>query len=157
MPHSIVTIIDNRPPRCCLHHHSMVQGAGLVRTWMAGLNLLTDRWIPVRRGSRRTLIAPWEIAKPGTSRLDWPRADLTLGCLEFLIGLVHLADPPRDRDDWHARKHGDPERLRSRLLPFRPAFNLLGRAPRFLQDPQAASGASFAPDMLFLDGASRSA
>ena len=61
------------------------------------LNLITDSWIPVRTkaGDRRT-IAPWQMADPTIDRPDWPRADLNLGCYEFLTGLTFLADPPEE-------------------------------------------------------------
>lgn len=65
------------------------------------LNLIADRWIPVVdvAGNRR-VIAPWEMADASLVRPDWPRADLNIGCLELLIGLVFMADPPANVDDW---------------------------------------------------------
>ena len=121
------------------------------------LNIITDQWIPVRRkdGSRVT-IAPWEIADPDLTFPDWPRPDLNIACLELLIGLVFMADPPRDTEDWRARQVPDPDRLKTALEPFAPAFNLLGDGPRFMQDmeklEESAKNVSF-PDMLFIDSA----
>ncbi|MFZ1479723.1 MAG: type I-E CRISPR-associated protein Cse1/CasA [Paracoccaceae bacterium] len=50
----------------------------------------------------------------------------------------------------------DPDRLKERLAPFAPAFDLLGDGPRFLQDMEAFEGKEKDPnpaDMLFIDSA----
>lgn len=118
------------------------------------LNLITDPWIPVLdcAGARR-IIAPWQMADPALVRPDWPRADLNLACLELLIGLVFLADPPSDAEDWEIRAAPDPQRLRARLVPFAPAFELTGEGPRFLQDLAPLEGEASPPDLLFIDSA----
>lgn len=116
------------------------------------LNLISDPWIPVidRQGQRR-IIAPWQIADPSLQRPDWPRADLNIACLELLIGLVFLADPPANVEDWEDRQAPDPERLRHRLAPFAPAFSLTGEGPLFLQDLEPLVGEANPADMLFID------
>lgn len=116
------------------------------------LNLISDRWIPVldRSGARRH-IAPWEAADPIILAPDWPRPDLNIACIELLIGLVRLADPPADPQDWAARRAPDPDRLRERLAPFAPAFELLGDGPRFMQELGGLQGAVLPVDALFLD------
>ncbi|PTX40392.1 CRISPR system Cascade subunit CasA [Gemmobacter caeni] len=118
------------------------------------LNLITDPWIPVldRTGARR-VIAPWQMADATLLRPDWPRPDLNIACLELLIGLVYLADPPADAEDWEDRQTPDPDRLRARLAPLAPAFNLLGEGPLFLQDLERLEGEANPPDMLFIDSA----
>ena len=58
------------------------------------------------RNDERRMIAPWQMADDQLLRLDWPRPDLNLGCLEFLIGLVFLADPPENVEDWEERQTG---------------------------------------------------
>lgn len=118
------------------------------------LNLISDPWLPVRcaDGSRR-IIAPWQMAEPGIESPDWPRPDLNIACLEMLIGLVYLADPPKDIEDWDDRKKTDSARLREKLARFAHAFNLLGEGPRFLQDLEPLQGEPNAPDMLFIDSA----
>ena len=118
------------------------------------LNLISDAWIPVRLGDgSRHRIAPWQMADPAIAAPDWPRADLNLACLELLIGLVFLADPPANPEDWGDRQRPDPERLRARLDPFTPAFNLTGDGPLFLQDLERIEGEANPPDMLFIDSA----
>jgi CRISPR system Cascade subunit CasA len=118
------------------------------------LNLINEPWIPVidKEGIRRT-IAPWEMTDPSFVRPDWPRADLNIACLELLIGLVFMADPPKDIDDWEDRSQPDQDRLRERLAAYAPAFNLLGEGPRFLQDLDPFSGVALSLDALFVDSA----
>lgn len=118
------------------------------------LNLIEDPWIPVRcsDGAHR-VICPWQVAEPDIVATDWPRADMNVACLELLIGLVFLADPPSSTSDWHARQDPDADRLRERMAPFCPAFELTGDGPRFLQDLEILSGAPSPTDMLFIDSA----
>lgn len=118
------------------------------------LNLIHDPWIPVlcKDGTRR-VIAPWQMAENAVVAPGWPRPDLNIACLEFLIGLVHLADPPADVRAWQSRKSPDPKRLKDRLSAFSPAFELLGDGPRFLQDIEPLSGEENPADMLFIDSA----
>lgn len=120
---------------------------------MISLNLITDPWIPVLTTSGPRVIAPWQITDPAVLRPNWPRADLNVACLELLIGLVRMADPPAHASDWARRRAADPDRLRDRLAAYAPAFNLLGDGPRFMQDRAALEGAANALDMLFLDSA----
>lgn len=119
------------------------------------LNLVSDPWIPVlRKDGTRAVIAPWQVADDSLAFPDWPRPDLNIACLELLVGLVLLADPPADPYDWEDRSAPDPERLRARLAPFAAAFELMGDGPRFLQDLQRledAGGEVLRPDFLFID------
>lgn len=120
------------------------------------LNLISDAWIPVRRkDGTRAVIAPWQMADASLAFPDWPRPDLNIACLELLIGLVFLADPPAGVRDWRARQTPDPARLRDRLASFAPAFDLMGEGPRFCQDREAfeSGGEPNGPDMLFIDSA----
>ncbi|MBO9401314.1 type I-E CRISPR-associated protein Cse1/CasA [Shimia sp. R9_3] len=103
-----------------------------------------------RRDGSRDVIRPDQIADLDVLSSDWPRADLNLACLELLIGLVFLADPPSDPDDWTTRQP-DPDRLRAALAPLAPAFNLLGDGPRFLQDLEVLEGEEKPVEILFLD------
>lgn len=118
------------------------------------LNLIEDPWIAVRlRDGSRCAIAPWEMTRPDVVAPDWSRPDFDIACLELLIGLVYLADPPADVADWKRRTAPDPARLRERLAAFAPAFNLLGEGPRFLQDFAVLEGEKNPVDMLFIDSA----
>lgn len=115
------------------------------------LNLITDPWIPVRTSSGQRNIRPDQIAEPDVLAPDWPRADLNIACLELLIGLVYMADPPDGPEDWEARQVPDPDRLRAALAPLSPAFSLDGDGPRFLQDLEPLDGDPNPLDMLFID------
>lgn len=119
------------------------------------LNLISDHWIPVSTTAGRRVIRPDQIAEPGVLFPDWPRADLNIACLELLIGLVYLADPVEEVEEW-AEHRPDPDRLRAALESLAPAFDLGGDGPRFLQDPErfeAAKADANSPDMLFIDSA----
>ena len=123
------------------------------------LNLLSDPWIPALRNRETVTIRPDQIAESGITRLAWQRADFNLACLELLIGLVSIADPPKDETDWLARlKEPDADRVRNALAPFAPHFALAGYGPRFLQDfeafEHAAKPLDIKPvDMLYIDSA----
>ncbi|TPE64800.1 type I-E CRISPR-associated protein Cse1/CasA [Sandaracinobacter neustonicus] len=121
------------------------------------MNLLWNSWIPVRTLVGRRCVRPSEVASPWVEALDWPRADLNLACLEFLIGLVAAADPPEDAEDWEVRREPDMERLSARLEALAPAFDLLGDGPRFLQELGGLEGEPNPPDMLFIDSAGANA
>ena len=117
------------------------------------LNLISDPWIPVilSDGAEKT-IAPHQMADPEIKAPSWPRADLNLACYELLIGLVLLADPPADLDDWRARQNPDSENLKRALEPFAEAFFLFGDHP-FLQEKFEAGKSPKPVDMLFIDSA----
>ena len=123
------------------------------------LNLVNDSWIPAVRHGKPVTIRPSEIAAEGVERLDWPRDDLNLAGLELLIGLVYLADPPRNDSDWeHRYGRPDPNRLHEALAPLSSFFELTGDGPRFLQDIEtfevgAKKGGIKSPEMLFVDSA----
>jgi len=115
------------------------------------LNLINDAWIPVIRAGGADVIRPDQIAEANVERLDWPRADLNLACMELLIGLVYLAHPCFNRTTPPGAAT-----LRAALAPLSPAFNLLGDGPLFLQDMDPLEGEPNPPDMLFIDSAGAS-
>ena len=119
------------------------------------LNLIHDAWLPVLRNGKPDTIRPQQMAEDGVESLNWPRPDLNLACLELLIGLIYLADPPRDVTDWRERR-ADPERLRGSFEGLSSAFNLTGEGPLFLQDLENLHGPTSPPDMLFIDSAGES-
>ena len=124
---------------------------------MSVFNLITDPWIPVRTvdGAQRT-IRPDQIAERGVARPDWPRADFNLATYELLIGLVHLAGPPEDQENWREGREPDPKRLRERMAPLAPAFDLDGEGPRFMQELGGLGGKPSEMDLLFIDSAGES-
>ena len=123
------------------------------------LCLLTDPWIPVVRNRKIISIRPDQIAEPGMTRLAWPRPDFNLACLEFLIGLVSMANPPKDDYEWHSRLiKPEAASFRKSLVLFASFFLLAGNGHRFLQDIEAfelsTESSNIKPvDMLFIDSA----
>ncbi len=103
-------------------------------------NLLTARWLPVRRPSGSDLIAPLQLTEALETdpvlTLDWPRADFRVATMEFLIGLFATACPPAHSNDWLDRWEvpPDPAALGAGLAPYVHAFDLDGAGPRFMQD-----------------------
>ena len=66
-------------------------------------NLISTPWLPVIRTSgRRLRIRPADLTEGIDADpiidVDWPRGDFRFATLEFLIGLLTVACPPRD--DW---------------------------------------------------------
>ncbi|MGH0036458.1 MAG: type I-E CRISPR-associated protein Cse1/CasA [Myxococcota bacterium] len=110
-------------------------------------NLLTDRWLDVRRASGALdTIAPGRL----TERIDddpivdvvTPRPDFRSALYQFLIALLQTACPPDDDDDWLNKWDAPPNsvELEVKFAPFAPAFVVRGDGPLFLQDRSAADG-----------------
>ena len=107
------------------------------------MNLIEDRWIPVRRqNGEEEKIAPWELTSNFEHNpivaLAAPRPDFQGGLMQFLIGLLQTATPPdEDNDleweDWF-EEPPKPEELRAKFDPFVDCFHLDGDRPRFMQD-----------------------
>ena len=121
-----------------------------------GLNLMKDAWIPVRIGTQTRHVRPWEIVDPAIEWVDWERGDLNLACLELLIGLVLIADPPVDERDLVERYYRpEPHRLRDRMESLAEYFEVAGAGPRFMQDLEAfeedEKSEPRAVELIFLD------
>lgn len=105
------------------------------------MNLIHDSWLPaLHRSGKRATIRPADLTEAHDTdpviALDWPRADLRIAGLEFLLGLLATACPPRGESDWLDRWQAPPapEELAAALAPLAHAFVLDGDGPRFLQD-----------------------
>lgn len=102
-------------------------------------NLILAAWLPVVRSSgRRDCIQPAGLtdgidADPIVD-VDWPRPDFRCATLEFLIGLLTVAFPPRD--DWGTWWTQPPSHaeLETAFAPFAPVFSFDGEGPRAYQD-----------------------
>ncbi len=104
-------------------------------------NLISDRWLPCRRLSgARAFFAPHDISSDFAAdpivALDFPRPDWNAAVMELLIGLLSVAAPPSDADDWarHWIEPPAPTDLQQMLAPLTFAFNLDGDGPRCFQD-----------------------
>lgn len=107
---------------------------------MQDFNLLKHKWIPVRtRLGVRMCIAPWQITDSYTDdpivQLDFPRADLNGGVIQFLIGVVQTCFAPNSEDwDDYREDPPSPELLNNRMAQEADAFEFWGDGPRFMQD-----------------------
>lgn len=102
-------------------------------------NLITEPWLPVTLADGSVArVAPWGIvgSDPPAVDLAAPRAEFRAALLEFLVGLLQTACPPKDDREWRKRLDTPPsaDELRDLLTPLEPYFNLFCAAPRFLQD-----------------------
>jgi CRISPR system Cascade subunit CasA len=104
------------------------------------VNLIKDKWIPVRRadGTPDT-IAPFEIGASDNPVVDIaaPRPDFRGALYQFLIGLVQTAFAPEDDDEWEEKWKKVPkcEELRKAFEMFSEAFELdAENGPAFMQD-----------------------
>ncbi len=104
-------------------------------------SLIAEPWLPViRRHSGACWIRPAEIVDQietdPVMTIAWPRADFRLAALEFLIGLLAVACPPADRQEWRQQNKAPPSRkaLAAAFAPLSAVFHLDGDGPRFMQD-----------------------
>ena len=111
------------------------------------LNLITDRWLPVRRASGQLeIIAPWQLSEglndDPVVQLNAPRLDFNAALLQFLIGLLQTLSPPEDEDAWDAWRDSPPgpTTLKVRWTPYASYFELAGDGTRFMQDFELAEG-----------------
>jgi CRISPR system Cascade subunit CasA len=121
-------------------------------------NLIDRAWLPVRRASgEREIIRPSSL----TDNLDddpivgpdWGRADLDGATLELLIGLLAVACPPHDGDDWLDRWNvpPSPDGLDAALRPLAKFFNLDGKGALFMQDLEPLQGEMTPVEALFIE------
>ena len=121
-------------------------------------NLLSAPWLPVLRhdGTRETIALADITDRIDTNpvvALDWPRADFRLAGLEFLIGLMATACPPRDSSSWLKSWQDPPTRdvLDESFAPIRHAFDLDGEGPRFMQDLEDLPAEPNTPETLLIE------
>ncbi len=125
------------------------------------MNLLTDRWIPVRRrDGLRAVIAPHEVTSEIDNpivALDFPRPDFNGAGLEWLIGIFQtiLCDPddPWDEDRWQGWKDSppSPEMILECLGKHLDCFELDSKGPKFMQDFHLPGGEEKDIAQLFID------
>ncbi len=105
------------------------------------MNLIYDKWIPVRRKSgKKEKITPWQVtenfAVDPVIELAAPRPDFNGALIQFLIGLLQTTCAPNSNKEWRAWRDNPPpsEELKRRFEEVAFAFNLDGDGPRFMQD-----------------------
>ena len=118
-------------------------------------NLINEPWLPVvpTGGGERRWVRPAEVATAGDVEFAWGRADLNIATYELLIGLLCVAFPPKDDDDWREKLDTPPSivDLDAAFAPLVPWFNLDGDGPRFMQDFEGFEGEEVVCDALFID------
>ncbi len=122
------------------------------------INLITDRWIPVRRrNGERGTIAPWQITDghEGDNPIGTiaaPRPDFDGALVQFLVGICQTVLTPEDDEEWEELLLSPPsgDELRAKLEPVAPAFNLGGDGPRFMQDLDVEDGKDWTIDNLLI-------
>lgn len=103
------------------------------------MNLINDRWIPVRRKSGLCeRIAPFQIAEMDDPvvDLDAPRPDFQGALYQFLIGLLQTVYAPEDSGSWYERLlEPDVDEVSGAFASLQDAMQLLNPdGPAFLQD-----------------------
>jgi len=102
-------------------------------------NLISTPWLPVIRASgRRDCVRPADLTDgidvDPIIDVDWPRGDFRCATLEFLIGLLTVACPPRDNwGGWWTRPPSKTD-LEATFAPFTAVFSFDGEGARAYQD-----------------------
>ena len=105
------------------------------------MNLMTDRWLPVRRrdGSEEK-IAPHEVTTQFDNNpiveLLAPRPDFKSALYQLLIGMFQVAVIPKDEDVWRDfwAEPPSPKWLQKKLLVHQECFEIDSDGPAFMQD-----------------------
>ncbi|AKB19752.1 type I-E CRISPR-associated protein Cse1/CasA [Methanosarcina sp. WWM596] len=105
-------------------------------------NLIRDEWIPIqRKDGTKEIIAPWQLTRGLESEnpiteLASPRPDFNGALIQFLIGLVQTAMPPKNERAWKnvLINPPSPEILKKAFENVAHAFDLDGDGARFMQD-----------------------
>ncbi|MBI4720105.1 MAG: type I-E CRISPR-associated protein Cse1/CasA [Chitinivibrionia bacterium] len=105
------------------------------------MNLIQDRWIPVRRKSGALeRIAPWQVTDRHSEDpfvgLAAPRPDFNGALIQFLIGILQTTCAPLNVFEWKGKLASPPssEELHKAFTTVAMAFDLDGDGPRFMQD-----------------------
>lgn len=126
------------------------------------MNLLEEKWLPVRRNTGQVdWIAPHQVTEPDIVAFAANRADFNGALAQMMIGLLQTTTPIDDEGDWEVLLDAPPtaEVLQKWLAPIAEAFVLDGDGARFMQDISltAAEGAECTIDALLIDAAGGSA
>jgi CRISPR system Cascade subunit CasA len=121
-------------------------------------NLIDEKWIPVKRkdGTPDT-IRPWEVTDGFDENpivgLNAPRPDFNAALIQFLIGLVQTTIAPANKIEWKKKLQipPTPNELKASFMKVRPAFELAGEGPRFMQDFDELIGQAGSIDGLLID------
>ena len=124
------------------------------------MNLIEDRWIPVRRlGGRIERIPPWMVTDSFENdpvvALAEVRPDFKGGLMQFLIGLIQVAAAPDEQagPEWEDLFEAPPapDELRKAFAPYVDCFHLDGDGARFMQDRYIEEGKTVPIGGLLID------
>lgn len=110
---------------------------------MAPYSLLDEPWLPVQTANgAREFIQPKDLSRSDLVKIATGRPDCDISLTEFLIGLLAVATPPEDDEDWLDRLLAPPtaEDLAKAFHPLAAALMLDGDGPRFFQDRENLTG-----------------
>lgn len=123
------------------------------------MNLISERWIPVRRADGSTQrIAPWEltdgIADNPIVAVASPRPDFDGALTQFLIGLLQTTCTPSE-DQWWDWRESPPasDVLKRRFEPLLSAFQLASEAGALFMQERLGDDAEAHPVTYLLIGA----
>ena len=101
------------------------------------MNLLTERWIPVRvlDGSREW-VGPSQLADKRIAAFDADRADFNGALAQFAVGLLQTTSPVDSVIGWRGLLKTPPDEatLQAWFAPHLAAFEFDGEGARFMQD-----------------------
>lgn len=103
----------------------------------AKMNLIKDAWLQgVCRDGSLKLWSPLDVSNPDWIDLHFIRSDFRGAMYQFLIGLLQMAFPPENKQDWIELLKEPPSReeLEEALKPYERAFELLSDEAAFMQD-----------------------
>ncbi len=101
------------------------------------MNLIHDAWIPVRRKNGEIVrIAPWQVTEGNGEEyveLAAPRPDFNGALIQFLIGLLQTACPPKNAGVWREwlKNPPKPDVLKKAFESVAKVFELGGDGPHF--------------------------
>ena len=120
------------------------------------MNLLEEKWLPVRRKTGRIdWIAPCQIVEDDILAFAANRPDFNGALAQMMVGLLQTTSPVNTEGDWEEFVDSPPntELLQKWFTPVADAFILDGDGARFMQDFSLAAGTECAIDALLIDAA----
>lgn len=120
------------------------------------MNLLEEKWLPVRRKTGRIdWIAPCQIVEDDILAFAANRPDFNGALAQMMVGLLQTTSPVNTEGDWEEYIDSPPttELLQKWFAPVADAFILDGDGARFMQDFSLTAGTECAIDALLIDAA----
>ena len=123
------------------------------------MNLLEEKWLPVRRRTGELdWVAPHQIAEPDIVAFAAHRADFNGALAQMIIGLLQTTAPIAQESEWENWLDTPPtaDALKGWFAPYHKAFVLDGDGARFMQDFSLDSGDKCDIEGLLIDAPGKS-